>query len=274
MGKWTNEEMGLKKRVPPSMTPDTLPSMTSFTLPFLVHQIYPYLSPLDQLNLVRAGVSSSMNMQYHLTKFFDNVAGVAWSTLRELLRLAHAFIGGPIVALFFSPVWYRIEVGGIEIFVDGERVHHMDVLLAFCKAFWKQLLPEYQHIDFLMQHYLYTGHVEVEILNNCGVEYLIRLFNSIPVPTSTADSNFIAYDSALCKYYNYAKNRQISPLAPYSRLSLYLKYGYQRPSFLRRIWNWIFFKGQIPVDNVRIPFETRQRSYSLDKEHVPFSISI
>jgi len=77
------------------------------TLPFLVHLLYTYLSPLDQLNLVRANICPTLNIQYHLTEFFDNVTGIPWSTISQLLESATAQVGGQTAALFFSPVWYR-----------------------------------------------------------------------------------------------------------------------------------------------------------------------
>ncbi len=226
--------------------------MTPEHLRFLVHQIYPLLSPLDQLNLVRANIVSTMNMQYHLSVFFYKVAGVVWSTVREMLASVSGVIGGTIVALFFSPVWYRHRAR-FEVYVDKRKVQNKDVLAAF----YKGILD----LNSVMWSYQYAKCVQAGISTKYLETHPITLLVGYPKPSCTADSNFITYDRVLCLYYNFARKRQVYSFTNNnSRLSQYVCNGYRQLSLMARMFNMIYHRNEIPTDVVVVFFAYRART--------------
>jgi hypothetical protein len=230
--------------------------MSPDTLSFIVHRLYPYLSPLDQLNLVRAEISCTMTMQYHLTEFFDKVAGLSWRTIHTFLISTHGRIGGEFVGLLFSPSWYPLY-GALEIYFELQFDEQFaDIRHAFHDTF---SLPyhHYYSREWCFQH---GPCMEIYIRNNFGSHdsdktwYPVRLFSKIPKPSCTADSNYITHDKAICTYYHYAKNRQMVPLTKNNSLLFYLHHKYQHLSLIQRIRNWIYYREQIPTDIVVVPF--------------------
>jgi len=169
------------------------------TLPFLGHLLYAYLSPLDQLNLVRANISPTSYIQHHLNEFFNNVTGISWSTIRQLLESAKAQIGGQIVALFFSPVWYRPL--GLDIIFDAQPLPSKNIAEALKEAFWEMTVPPDRY--YLFNWSLRPAHWDTfNIVNKYHHVYpvtLIHLFYHWGTRNSmkTADCNFIKHDRAV-----------------------------------------------------------------------------
>lgn len=165
-----------------------------------------------------------------------------------MLASVYGVIGGTIVALFFSPVWYSHRAR-FEVYVDKRKAQNKDVLAAF----YKGILD----LNSVMWIYQYAKCVQAGSSTKYLETHPITLFVGTPKPSCTADSNFITYDRVLCQYYNFATKRQVYSFTNNnSRLSQYVCNGYRQLSLRARMFNMIYHRNKIPTDVLVVFFDS------------------